>query len=165
MIILWVVLVQILVTFLCSLPRDGGFRRVIFLSPARGDSSGNSTSIQNHTDSFFTINFKISLMMSGNDENSGRPTIDCCELLCKFYSCLFRWNQLLRPCQEIKAIKETDIVRWKGNAPLHSSWGNQAHGWWIFHSFWNILNHIEMLGNIWYQKIQNTPKRQELKKR
>ena len=51
--ILWVVSVQIIITFLCSLPRDSGFRRVIFLSPARGDSSGNSTSIQNHTDPFY----------------------------------------------------------------------------------------------------------------
>ena len=63
-----------------------------------------------------------------------------------------------------KINEKANIVRWKGNAPLHSSWGHQAHGWWTFHSFWNISNHIES-DNISYQKIQNSKKRKNIKKK
>ena len=57
--------------------------------------------------------------------------------------------------------EKANIVRWKGNAPLHSYWGHEAHGWWTFHSFsifkifWIILRCKKTYGIKKYRSPQN----------
>ena len=109
----------------------------------------------------FTINFKISLMMSVNDEKF-RTTHH--RLLQTPLQILFMSPQV-KPITPILSRnirnEKANIVRWKGNAPLHSSWGHEAHGWWTFHSFsifkifWIILRCKKTYGIKKYRSPQN----------